>query len=44
MPTEPRNVRDRLRAGDDRQQAQQQNLIERIFDLAALPDIRQILK
>jgi hypothetical protein len=44
MPTEPGNVRDRLRAGDDRQQAQQQNLIERIFDLAALPDIRQILE
>ena len=29
-------VRDRLRPGDDGEQAQQQNLIERIFDLAAL--------
>ena len=44
MPTEPGYVRDRLRAGDDRQQAQQQNLIERIFDFAALPDIRQIIE
>ena len=42
MPAEPGYVRDRLRPGDDGQQAQQQNLIERIFDLAALPNVQQI--
>jgi hypothetical protein len=42
MPAEPGYVGDRLRPGDDGEQAQQQNLIERIFDLAALPNIRQI--
>src|ERR1700740_1743448 len=42
MPAEPGYVRDRLRPGDDGEQAQQQNLIERIFDLAALPNVRHI--
>ena len=42
VPAEPGYIRDRLRPGDDGEQAQQQNLIERIFDLAALPNVRQI--
>ena len=41
---EPGYVRNRLRPGDDGKQAQQQNLIERIFDFAPLPNIRQIFE
>jgi len=41
---EPGYVRNRLRPGDDGKQAQQQNLIERIFHLAPLPDVRQFFE
>ena len=44
QPAEFGDVGDRLRTGDDGEQAQQQNLVERIFDLATLPGVRQILE
>jgi hypothetical protein len=44
QPAKFGDVGDRLRPGDDGEQAQQQDLIERIFDLAALPGVRQILE
>jgi hypothetical protein len=44
QPAEFGDVGDCLRPGDDGEQAQQQDLIERIFDLAPLPHVRQILE
>ncbi len=41
---EPRDVDERLRPAQHRQQAQQQHLVERINDFAALPKIRKIFE
>jgi hypothetical protein len=44
QPAESGDVGDRLRPGYEGEQAQQQNLVQRIFDLAALSGVRQILE
>jgi len=44
QPAKFGDVGDGLRPGDDGEQAREQNLVERIFDLAALPSVRQILE
>ena len=44
QPAESGDVGDRLRPGDDGEQAQQQNLVERCFDRAALPASGKSLK
>src|ERR1700691_692968 len=44
QPAKSGDVGDCFRPGDHGEQAQQQDLVERIFDLAALPGVRQILE
>ena len=41
---EPRDIDERLRAAEHREQTQQQHLSERINDFAELPRVRQILE
>jgi hypothetical protein len=42
--TKAGNIRERIRPGQHRQQAQQQHLIQRINHLARLPRVRKPLK
>ena len=44
QPAKSGDVGDCFRPGDHGEQAQQQDLVERIFDLAALPGVRQSLE